>query len=104
MSNQEKIYCGTGRIINGTFGQLIKISMHRDDLKKIAEYMNNEKSDWVNLELKEKKNKGEGKATHYLQVDTWKPNMGTLKADAPTPAPVPALDPIADALKDELPF
>jgi hypothetical protein len=28
---------------------------------------------WVNCLIKEKKNKVEGKATHYLEIDNWKP-------------------------------
>ena len=41
--------------------------------------MKKENSDWVNLVLKEKMNKVEGKPTHYLKIDTWKPKAQMAK-------------------------
>lgn len=80
MSNEDKIYCGSGRIVTTKFGNIMKLAMHRDDLKKIAQYMNEEKSDWINLSVLEKQNKVEGKPTHYVVVDTWKPNQDAKQA------------------------
>ena len=70
----EKIYCGHAKIVKTQHGDLTKISMHKDDINNIVKYMKSENSDWINLVVKEKKNKVEGKSTHYLEVDTWKPN------------------------------
>jgi hypothetical protein len=70
----EKIYCGSGRIIESKFGQIPKVSFSKDDINKMVQYMKDNNLDWINLEMKEKKEKQSGKPTHYLQVDTWKPN------------------------------
>lgn len=70
----EKIYCGSGRIIDSKFGQIPKVSFSKDDINKMVQYMKDNNLDWINLEMKEKKEKQQGKPTHYLQVDTWKPN------------------------------
>jgi hypothetical protein len=52
---------------------MTKISQSRTDLEKILAYLNANDSEWVNLVLKEKQEKVEGKPTHYLEVDDWKP-------------------------------
>ena len=69
MSN--KIYIGSGKVTKTQYGDLTKISFTAEDVKKLQENLSN---GWVNLVLKEKKTKVEGKPTHYLEVDTWKPN------------------------------
>lgn len=70
----EKIYCGSARVIPTKFGDLTKVSFHKDDIKKMIEHIKSDGGDWINLVIKEKQNKIEGKPTHYLEVDTWKPN------------------------------
>ena len=40
----------------------------------MIDYFNTEKVEFVNLEVKEKKEPAEGKPTHYLEIDTWKPS------------------------------
>lgn len=65
----DKIYCGSGKIINTKFGALTKISFTEKDIQVLKDNLVN---GWVNLVLKEKQNKVEGKPTHYLQIDTWK--------------------------------
>ena len=67
----EKIYCGSAKIIPTQYGDLTKIIFHKDDIQKM---LNNMNGDWINLVVKEKQNKVEGKPTHYLEVDTWKPD------------------------------
>ena len=67
----EKIFCGNAKIINTQYGELTKISFSASDLEKLKNELDN---GWVNCVLKEKKNKVEGKPTHYLEVDKWKPN------------------------------
>jgi hypothetical protein len=71
----KKIYCGSGRIIKTKFGDLPKISFHKDDINKIVKYMKDNNLTWINLEMPEKREKIEGKPTHYIQVDTWKPEQ-----------------------------
>jgi hypothetical protein len=71
----EKIYCGNARLVQTQFGELTKVSFSKDDINKMIAYMRQEGSDWINLILKEKKDPKPGKPTHYLEVDTWKPNQ-----------------------------
>ena len=67
----DKIFCGSGKIIKTQYGDLTKISFSQKDLEVLNQNVNN---GWVNTALKEKKNKVDGKPTHYLEIDTWKPN------------------------------
>ena len=69
----EKVFCGNGKIIKTQYGDMVKISFSEADLKKMLDNLNN---GWINTVLKEKKNKVEGKPTHYLEVDNWKPTQG----------------------------
>lgn len=71
----DKIYAGHGKIVNTSYGQMTKLSLHKDDVNKIVKYMKDNDSDWINLDVKEKKTKVEGKPTHYLEVDQWKPDV-----------------------------
>jgi RNA binding exosome subunit len=69
----SKIYGGNAKIIETKFGQMTKISQSRSDLEKLLAYLNANDTEWVNLVMKEKQEKVEGKATYYLEVDDWKP-------------------------------
>jgi hypothetical protein len=69
----SKIYGGNAKIIQTKFGEMTKISQSRSDLEKLIAYLNTNDTEWVNLVLKEKQEKVEGKPTHYLEVDDWKP-------------------------------
>jgi RNA binding exosome subunit len=69
----SKIYGGNAKIIQTKFGTMTKISQSRTDLEKLLAYLNSNDTEWVNLVMKEKQEKVEGKATHYLEVDDWKP-------------------------------
>ena len=71
---EDKIFCGSGRIIESKFGQIPKISLSKDDINKIVQHMKTNNLEWVNLEMKAKKEVQQGKPTHYLQIDTWKPS------------------------------
>lgn len=81
----SKIYGGNAKIIQTKFGEMTKISQSRSDLEKLLAYLNANDTEWVNLVLKEKQEKIEGKPTHYLEVDDWKPvqvankNQGNFK-------------------------
>jgi hypothetical protein len=77
----SKIYGGNAKIIQTKFGEMTKISQSRSDLEKLLAYLNANDSEWVNLVLKEKQEKVEGKPTHYLEVDDWKPVQVANKND-----------------------
>lgn len=66
----EKTFVGSARIIATKFGELTKVSFSAKDLETLKANLNN---GWVNAVVKEKKNKVEGKPTHYLEIDNYKP-------------------------------
>jgi len=92
----EKIYCGSARVINTQYGELTKVSFHKDDINKIVKYMKDNSSDWANLVVKEKREKVEGKPTHYLEVDEWKPQASQNETNQPKS--------ISEEQGDDLPF
>jgi hypothetical protein len=71
MSN--KIYSGSAKVVQTKFGDMWKVSFSKSDLAKLVQYQNDNDTEWVNLVIKEKQQKVEGKPTHYLEVDEWKP-------------------------------
>ena len=64
----SKIYGGNAKIITTKFGDMWNVSQNRSDLENLLKYMNDNDTEWVNLDIKEKKEIVEGKATHYLEV------------------------------------
>lgn len=83
----EKQFCGSAKIIETQYGEMTKVSFSEKDVEVLK---NNLDNGWVNAVIKEKMNKQEGKPTHYLQVDTWKPQANAAQA--------------APAKDDDLPF
>ena len=79
----EKIYCGSAKIVPTQYGELTKISFHKDDINKIVSYMKSNEGDWINLTVKEKKDKIPNKPSHYLEVDTWKPDPSKQSNQVP---------------------
>jgi hypothetical protein len=77
----DAIYAGTAKLVATKFGEMTKVSFNRTDLEKLTKYMNENDTEWVNLVIKEKKEKVEGKPTHYLQVDEWKPTTTKEKKE-----------------------
>lgn len=69
----SKIYGGNAKIIETKYGQMWKVSQSRTDLEKLLKYLNDNDLEWVTQVMKEKQEKVEGKPTHYLEVDEWKP-------------------------------
>ena len=64
----NKIYGGNAKMITTKFGDMWTISQSRKDLETLLKFMNDNDTEWVNLSVKEKQEKVEGKATHYLEV------------------------------------
>jgi len=77
----DKIFCGSGRIINTKFGELTKMSFSKTDLETLQANLN--EKGWVTVVVKEKRNKVEGKPTHYVEVDTWQPSAQQDSNDLP---------------------
>ena len=72
--SEEKIYIGVGKTVKTQYGDLIKGSMHKDHINEIVKYMKANNLEWINWNMKEKREITEGKPTHYIEVDTWKPS------------------------------
>ena len=64
----SKIYGGNAKMITTKFGDMWTISQSRKGLETLLKFMNDNDTEWVNLSVKEKQEKVEGKATHYLEV------------------------------------
>lgn len=94
--SEEKVFVGSAKIITTQYGDLTKVSFSQADLQKLTEHLNN---GWVNCVIKEKKNKVEGKPTHYLEIDNWKP-----KDAAPVEQSVSATPQATTDLPWEAPF
>lgn len=71
MSENVKIYCGSGKAF-GNYGQ-IGISLCLDDLP--SDYVTTSKNGkrYINLKLSPKQGTDQYGKTHYLEVDTWRP-------------------------------
>lgn len=65
----KPIYCGHGKMITTKRGDIPKISFRKEDLDILMENLEN---GWVNVEMLAKK-EPKNKMTHYLKIDTWKP-------------------------------
>ena len=76
---EEKIFVGSAKIVTTKYGDLTKISFSKKDINCLLANLNN---GWVNCVLKEKKNKVEGKPSHYLEIDNWKPQGNTETAES----------------------
>jgi hypothetical protein len=83
MKQTEKIYGGSSRVVQTKFGELTTISQSKKDLQNLLAYLNDNNLEWVNLKIVEKREKVANKPTHYLEVDTWKPD-GNKKVAEPT--------------------
>ena len=66
----DPIYCGNANEIQTAHGKLMKLSISAKDIETMSANLNN---GWVNVDVKGKRNPAEGKPTHYLQVNDWKP-------------------------------
>jgi hypothetical protein len=64
----SKIYGGNAKMITTKYGDMWTISQSKKDLETLLKFMNDNNTEWVNSSVKEKQEKVEGKATHYLEV------------------------------------
>jgi hypothetical protein len=70
MSNNEKIYCGSG--IEKFDGNLVETKVCLSDIPKehIYEYKGKK---YINLNVQKKRKTDDYGKTHYVEVNTWKP-------------------------------
>jgi len=69
---ETKTFVGSAKIVTTKYGEVTKVSFSEKDLETLK---SNLIKGWVNCVIKEKRNKIEGKATHYLEIDNWKPEF-----------------------------
>lgn len=79
----EKIFAGSGKIIETQYGTMPKITLHKDNINTIVKYMKENNVDFVTLVMKQKREVTEGRPTHYLEVDQWKPPKEYDREDIP---------------------
>jgi hypothetical protein len=64
----SKIYGGNAKKIQTKYGEMWKVYQSRKDLETLLKYLNDNDAELVSIDIKEKPQKVEGKATHYLEV------------------------------------
>jgi hypothetical protein len=64
----SKIYGGNAKKIQTKFGEMWKVYQSRKDLENLLKYLNDNDAELVSIDIKEKPQKVDGKATHYLEV------------------------------------
>lgn len=69
----QKIYVGNGKKISTKFGDAFKISLSKKDINSIVAFMKTNNLDWCNLEMMERKEPDKYGKTHWIAIDTWKP-------------------------------
>ena len=94
----QKIYCGNGRVIKTQYGDLMKLSFTAEDVEKLQNSLDN---GWVNVVVKERREVSDKGTTHYLEVDTWKPNSEGEGSSEPASKPSQNK---AEVTADDLPF
>ena len=94
----DKIYCGNGRVIKTQYGELMKLSFTEEDLQAMQDNLEN---GWVNVVVKERREPSEKGTTHYLEVDTWKPNSEAPAEKKAVPAKPAQTDEVS---AEDLPF
>lgn len=68
----EKQFCGNARTKETQYGPLTTLSFSASDLEVLKKNLD---KGWVRATVKEKRVQQEGKPTHYIEVDTWKPTQ-----------------------------
>ena len=103
----EKIYCGNGKVIKTQYGDLMKLSFSAEDMEKMQANLSN---GWLNVVVKQRREPSERGTTHYLEVDTWKPEGGGVPAADSAPAEPAkksdkkAVDSTEEVSAEDLPF
>jgi hypothetical protein len=98
----QKIYVGNGKKISTKFGDAFKISLSKKDINTILAFMKSNALEWCNLEMMERKEPDKYGKTHWIAIDTWKPepkNEGNYQKQDERQAMTETQEPT-----DDLPF
>lgn len=93
----ERVYCGNGKNIKTQYGDLLKLSLTEDDVKALQENLDN---GWVNINVKQRREPSQSGFTHYLEIDTWKPDGSKAKSSGDAGAATST----EDISPEDLPF
>ena len=94
----EKIYCGNGKSITTKYGDLMKLSLTQEDVQAITDNLDN---GWVNMVVNQRKEPSKGGMTHYLTIDTWKPEQAKQQ---PQNEEIPQINPEEEVKVENIPF
>jgi len=99
--SEEKIYVGNAKKITTQYGDLMKLSITAEDVEKMQANLSN---GWININIKERREPSAGGMTHYLEVDTWKPNGEKAASNDNAPAAEAPVPPQNELQPEDLPF
>ena len=100
--SDEKVYVGNAKVIKTQFGELTKMSLTAEDVQKLQDNLDN---GWINVVIKERREPSASGFTHYLEVDTWKPEpRDGAPAAAEKGAAKPAANSVPEMAPEDLPF
>ena len=106
--SEDKIYCGSAKVITTQYGPLTKVTLHKDNVNAIVKYMKDNASDFCTFNVLEKREKTDGKPTHYCVIDQWKPDAQSQTPSPNTytgnPSPNDQQHPTQQEIDDDLPF
>lgn len=108
----DKLFCGSGKKVEfGNGGSIMKMSICLDDLEAALAQgygftSGRSGKRYVRVEAKRKRDPDERGNTHYLEVDTWKPNQSNPRTAPPKESPFanysgPQRE---DKFEDDIPF
>lgn len=106
----DKIYCGTGKLKEGKFGDRLELTLWEKDVAAINarwDAVRSGKFAAVKLVIQQRKEPSEKGYTHYGVIDTWepKPRADEQPFEQPLPRPTPPKDePAAEQDGGQLPF
>lgn len=77
--SEQKLYCGTGKIVDTGQFSFLKLSISPEDLDRLV--ANKSESGWATIKIMKRKEPSAKGSTHYGVIDTWQPNGQKKKAD-----------------------
>ena len=73
--SEQKIYCGRGKTMQGTYGQFYKLNICLEDIPTQHMTVGKNGKRYFNLAVNEMKNADDRGNDLTVTVDTWKPNQ-----------------------------
>lgn len=74
----DKIFVGNVRMVDGEYGQIVKVSFNEADIQKMQGRIEGAGKGWCTVEIKKRKNP-DGKKTHYAEISTYESKRSAPK-------------------------